>query len=476
MIAQPATAAWDSPDDSVLQQPIASVELEEKLLGCLLLEGDTNLDLLLGLVRSQISEEAFHHGPHRTLFRTICRLHDGGHPAGLSYVAATLADTDNDYWTPSRLAALVDSVLGSASVDAYAELLRTKWQRRRLLQVGETIRCLAHTENRPLEDCLDEALAAVQQVYAGALSSRNAYRDGDALLPELGQAFLEPQRMARPFTTFSRQLDQYLQGGWRNPSDQLGGRLVVLTGATSCGKTALACRIALHQVLEHGQPVVINTLEMSNREYLTRFITHLTRIEARRLLHQQYRPGEPEAVRGAIAQLLDQPGRLRLCDLTHFSYPELIRTIRSEVQSTAASLVVVDHLHLIDIGSREDDRSRINGIVTLLKNLALELHVDILLLAQMSRAVATRQNKRPILADLRESSAIEQAANVVLGLYRDEYYDPNSVDRGVTEVHVLKNREGQVGHFRLLHELPFSHYRDPPDLFQPLAHPPETTP
>ena len=238
------------------------------------------------------------------------------------------------------------------------------------------------------------------------------------------------------------------------------GDLIVLGSRPSMGKTSLALNMAKNVAQLHGLPVCIFDLEMSKEQLTYRLLSMEVGIEAGRLrtgrLQQEEWPllGQGINTLGQLPIFIDDKPNSGVLEMR-----SLCRRLMAE-QSKELGLVVIDYLQLME-GSSPDNRvQEISRITRALKGMARELNVPVIALSQLSRGVESRTNKRPMLSDLRESGSIEQDADLVLMIYRDEYYNPETPDRGITEVIVTKHRNGPVGTVKLLFEPQFTRFRN----------------
>jgi len=226
--------------------------------------------------------------------------------------------------------------------------------------------------------------------------------------------------------------------------------LIILAGRPSMGKTALGLQIAYNIAKEHQLPVAIFSLEMSQEQLAQRLLASESEIESNRLRSGRISQSELEPLSKAMANLSELP--IYIDDNANLTVTQMrsqVRRLQSE-QGKKLGLVLLDYLQLME-GSGSDNRvQELSRITRNLKGLAREINVPVIALSQLSRGVEARTNKRPMMSDLRESGSIEQDADLVIMLYRDEYYNPDTVDRGIAEVIVTKHRNGPTGTIKLL--------------------------
>jgi replicative DNA helicase len=236
--------------------------------------------------------------------------------------------------------------------------------------------------------------------------------------------------------------------------------LIIVAGRPAMGKTSIALNIAKNVAQLHQLPVAVFSLEMSKEQLTYRLLSMEVGIESGRLRTGRLQPEEWPLLGNAISSLVQLP--LFLDDKPNAGVLEMRSLCRRLMAETGKELglVMIDYLQLME-GSTPDNRvQEISRITRGLKGMARELNVPVMALSQLSRGVEARTNKRPMLSDLRESGSIEQDADLVLMIYRDEYYNPDTADRGITEVIVTKHRNGPVGTVKLLFEPQFTRFRN----------------
>ena len=418
----------------------ASPETEGEIIASLLL-GGTAGDVIL----AELTAADFYVPTHQAVFEAAARLYE--RDVSIDPLAVIeelraggdLAAVGGD----AGLIALLDRHLGSGSnLNHYIEVLQSHRRRRQLLRAAFEIRSQALDETVDADAALENSAELLETIGEDR---------GDA--PEaIGRRFAEViNRIEEPdpggVPTGLRDLDRRLGGG-------LGaGQLVVIAGRPSMGKSILAQTIAAN-VAGGGGAVVMFSLEMTNDEIAERLLSSAARVDIQRLKQKMRASkqaslddGQVEAyakLQQAANKHLDLP---LFVDQTSSPTPLDIRARSRRIQRQyGLSLVVIDYLQLMTMPGRHETREReVATISRLLKGLATDLGVPVVAVSQLNRGVETRNDKRPTLADLRESGSIEQDADKVLLLYRDDYYNPESTQAGVAEVHVAKNRQGETG-------------------------------
>ncbi len=346
---------------------------------------------------------------------------------------------------------IVESVPTAANAGRYAEIVRGKALLRAVIDVGSRITEDAFREPEDVSEALDSA----EQLIYGV--SNQTLREHLAPVSELAPGALEMiQRLYEQegevtgVETGFEDLDRLTTGFHKSD-------LVVLAARPAMGKTAMALNAIWHAAGENKMPVAIFSLEMSKEQLVQRLISQTTRIPAQALRSGNVKAEDwPKLVRG-VAEVSRAP--IWIDDTAGVTLMEIrakVRRLSSQLNAagqTPLSLVVVDYLQLMiggDARNRQENRQQeIAEISRGLKVLARDLDVPVLAIAQLSRAVESRHDKRPMLSDLRDSGAIEQDADMVMFLYRDEYYNPDSDDKGIAEVIIGKHRNGPTGKVQL---------------------------
>jgi replicative DNA helicase len=344
---------------------------------------------------------------------------------------------------------LVESVPTASNAARYAEIVRGKALLRSVIDVGSRITEDAFREPEDVTEALDSAEQLIYNVSNNTLKQHLA--PVSQLAPgalEMIQRLYEQEGEVTGVETGFEDLDRLTTGFHKSD-------LVVLAARPAMGKTAMALNAIWHASGEKKMPVAIFSLEMSKEQLVQRLISQTTRIPAQALRSGNVKAEDwPKLLRG-VAQVSEAP--IWIDDTAGVTLMEMrakVRRLASQLSAQGGpplSLVVVDYLQLmIGQGSRNDNRQQeIAEISRGLKVLARDLDVPVLAIAQLSRAVESRHDKRPMLSDLRDSGAIEQDADMVMFLYRDEYYNPDSDDKGIAEVIVGKHRNGPTGKVQL---------------------------
>ncbi len=430
-------------DVQVLRLPPHSVSAEQSVLGGLMLSPEA-----FDRVADRLDEGDFYRKDHRMIWRAIKELAGRGMPCdavtlGDWFDANGLADMVGG---ASYVIELANSTPSAANIVAYADIVREKSVFRQLIDVGTQI-----TEDgyQPGGRNMSEVLeSAEQQVFhiaeAGArgrkslVSMRDAVKDAIGLLQ---QRYEHRGQLTGLATGFS-DLDTMTAG--LQPSD-----LVIVAARPSMGKTAFAVNIAEHAAIRDKNAVVIFSMEMSASQLAFRLISSIGRIHQQRLRTGDLAEEDWPRVTSAVTMLSD--ARIFIDDTPSLSPVELrSRARRLHREHGGLGLIVVDYLQLMQVpGSKENRATEISEISRGLKALAKELKVPVIALSQLNRSLEQRNDKRPLMSDLRESGAIEQDADVIMFIYRDEYYNAESADKGLAEIIVGKQRNGPTGTCKL---------------------------
>ncbi|MCL6567364.1 MAG: replicative DNA helicase [Meiothermus silvanus] len=412
--------------------PPHNLEAEASLLGAVLLDS-TAFDRL-----GELPPEAFYRDSHRKIWSGISRLRERQEPVDLVTLSEELRRSGEleAVGGLSYLVGLSEHTPTAAHAEYYGRIVAEKWTLRRLIgAAGEAMR-LAYGEAGAVEDILDTASRKLLEVATQGRAERAR------ALPEL---------LHETFDLIQRRVegasDDEIETGFRALDEIIGGlgrgSLNVIAARPGMGKTALALSIA-RNVACRGQAVAIFSLEMPAVQLVTRMLCSEARIDMSRLRQGQLSEREFSRLADAAGRIGE--ARMLIDDTSSLTLMELRARARRLHSEHRLGLIVVDYLQLLSGSLSGENRQQEIALISRgLKGLARELNLPILALSQLSRAVEARPNKRPMLSDLRESGAIEQDSDLVLFLYRDEYYNPHSEQAGIAEVIVGKQRNGPTG-------------------------------
>ncbi|MBD2114562.1 MULTISPECIES: replicative DNA helicase [Cyanophyceae] len=429
--------------------PPQNIEAEEAILGGILLDPEA-----INRVMEILTPDAFYIGAHRDIYKGALALHAKGQPADLMTIAVWLKDNGKleQVGGQTRLAQLVDRTISAANIDQYATLVMDKYTRRLLIQTGGEISQLGYDTTLPIENVMDQSeqrlFGITQSRPQGGLTSTS-----DILIEtfsEIEQRSLGVVLPGIPCGFYD--LDAMTQGFQRSD-------LIIAAARPSMGKTSFVLNIARNIAALQKLPVAIYSLEMSKVQLVYRLLSSEVEMESSRLRTGRIAQNEWEKLGHAISILSQMP--IFIDDTPSISVTEIrsrCRRLQAE-QGGALGLILIDYLQLME-GGGDNRVQELSKMTRSLKGLARELNVPIIALSQLSRGVESRTNKRPMMSDLRESGAIEQDADLIMMLYREEYYDPDTPDRGIAEIIITKHRNGPTGTVKLLFEPQFTRFRN----------------
>jgi replicative DNA helicase len=420
--------------------PPHNLEAEESLLGAMLLSKDA-----IATAVETVAADDFYKPTHAHLYEAIVTLYGAGEPVDPTTVAEAL-----------RRAGVLDGVGGkqvilriqvgtpaASNAGFYARIVADHALLRRLVAVGSEIAELGYTLPDDVTEVLDRAESLVFDVAnrRQTTSLRGIHATLQDSLAHL-EALFEHDGQTTGIPSGYSDLDEVLLG-WQ-PSN-----LIVVAARPGQGKTAFALGSAVHAALEVGRPVVFFSLEMGYLELTQRILAAEAGINSRLLRTGRIPEGDWSRISTAVGQLAEAP--LFIDDNPHLTVMDMrAKCRRLKAQHGDLGLVVVDYLQLMSTGRRAENRQvEVSELSRGLKVLARDLDVPVLALSQLNRSLEYRADKRPMLADLRESGALEQDADVVAFIYRDDTYHPDSSEKGVAEIIVAKHRNGPTAKIHL---------------------------
>jgi replicative DNA helicase len=440
---------FSSPDAQLeqIKLPPHSVEAEQSVLGGLLLEGSA-LDKIIDLV----TDDDFYRREHRLIFRQIVRLNEMSKPVDVITVAEALeidGKLDKVGGLP-YLGSLAQNVPSAANVRRYGEIVRERSIMRKLVEVGTDIASSAYNPTgRDAAQLLDEAEGKVFEIAEAGSRGKQGFMSMPPLLNQV---------VERIETLYGRDNHSDVTGiatGFadldRMTSGMQAGDLIIVAGRPSMGKTAFSINIAENVALDSKLAVAIFSMEMGAAQLAMRMIGSVGKLNQHDLRTGRLRDDDWGRLTHSIGRLNDAP--LFIDESAALSSLELrARARRLHRQNNGLGLIVVDYLQLMssNAGKASENRAtEISEISRALKALAKELHVPVIALSQLNRSLEQRPNKRPVMSDLRESGAIEQDADLILFIYRDEVYNSDSPDKGKAEIIIGKQRNGPIGKVEL---------------------------
>jgi replicative DNA helicase len=430
--------------------PPQNIEAEEAILGGILLDPEA-----YDRVADKLHPEMFYVSAHRDIYKALRSLAQDNKPTDLLAVINWLNDRDmlDRVGGRNKLATLVDRTVSAVNIDALAELVADKYLRRQLIKAANEVLRLGYETETELPEVLQSAESKILDVTGELLKTSEPAAIAMVMVDAFQRIEERHKGEGKGYPTGFYDLDSILTGFKL-------GKLITVAARPGCGKSSFLGNIALNMGYS-GIPSVIFSLEMDKEEWGDRFISQESGIDGARLQSGRISNTQWEPISRSIARLSDLP--IYIDDDPYST----VSTIRHKVKRLIAQhgqlgMVGIDYLGLMnDVDNNSSNLAFSIGKVTrALKQLARECNVPIVLLSQLNRAVEGRQNKRPALADLRDSGRIEEDSDIVLMLYRDELYDPDSKERGIAEVGIVKHRGGATGIVKLLFDAQFTKFKN----------------
>ncbi len=443
-------------DDDVarLRVPPHSVEAEQSVLGGLLLD-----NLAWDRAGDLLTDGDFYRHEHRLIYAAIGALVGAGKPADVITVFEQLQALGKaaDCGGLAYLNALAQSVPSAANLRRYAEIVRERAILRKLISASDEIATSAfNPQGRAVNTVLDEAESRILAIGEEGSRQRQGFQGIDKLVVQLIDRVQELHDSGAEEVTGVRSgfydMDRMTAGLQK-------GDLVVLAARPSMGKTAFALNIAEHVAVQEGLPVLVFSMEMGAAQLALRLVGSLGRINQQNLRTGRLDAGEWERLTEAVERLSQV--QLLIDETPGLTVSELrARARRMGRQFGTLGLIVIDYMQLMSgSGGNEENRATELGEISRgLKGLAKELQCPVMALSQLNRSVEQRNDKRPMMSDLRESGAIEQDADVIMFIYRDDYYNKDSKEPGVSEIIISKQRNGPVGTVKLTFLKPFTRF------------------
>jgi len=419
--------------------PPQNIEAEQSILGGILIENEA-----VNRVMEILDADDFYRDAHRKIFNALINLSERDEPADLITLTNELRKIDQlDFiGGASYLASLIDSVPTAANIEYYAKIVKEKAILRKLIQTSTDIITQSYEDRGDVEGFLDEAERAIfeiseKRVKPSFYSIREIVKESFATIERL----FKKKELVTGVPSGFKELDRMTAGF--QPSD-----LIIIAGRPSMGKTAFCLNVAQYAAIENKIPVAIFSLEMSKEQLVQRLLCSHARVDAHKVRTGYLSAQDWPLLTAAAGKLSEAP--IFIDDTAGISVLELRAKARRLKSHHDIKLIVLDYLQLMRGGSNIENRQQeISEISRSLKALARELNVPVIAISQLSRAVESRTDHRPQLSDLRESGAIEQDADVVVLLMREEYYNANEQNKGSADVIIAKQRNGPVGTVKL---------------------------
>lgn len=442
-MASPELAIVDSP-----KVPPHSLEAEQSVLGGLMLSASA-----WDQVADKITDTDFYREDHRLIFQAVRDLHESSRPCD----AVTVSEWFESHGQADQvdggnyISQLANNTPSAANVGAYADIVREKSILRSLIDVGSTITTSAFTsDGRESKTLLEEAERLVFAIAdkgsrggSGFVSVQDSLKEAMAKIEELN-AF-EGDITGIP--TGYQEFDKLTAG--LQPSD-----LIVVAGRPAMGKTTFAMNIAEHAAIKHGKSVAVFSMEMASLQLVMRMFSSVGQINQTRIRTGTLDDMDWPKLTSAMNLL--HKSKIFIDDTPALSPAELRARARRLKREHDIDMIVVDYLQLMSVPDNKENRAtEIAEISRSLKTIAKELNVPVVALSQLNRALEQRPNKRPLMADLRESGAIEQDADLIVFIYRDEVYNKETGEKGKAEIIIGKHRNGSTGTVHLAFQGPW---------------------
>ena len=424
-------------EEVIKRLPPHNVEAERAVIGAMMLNADAIM-----VCSELLTSDEFYQQQYGIIFDALVEMYKDGVGADLVTLQNKLREKEvtPELYSVEYLGELLASVPTSANVKFYAEIVHEKAVLRRLIRVSEQVTKDCYMDSQPLEDILEDTEKSVFDV-----------------IQQRGGSEFEPIRdvVLRTLDNIEKAAKQKgnitgLETGFRDLDAKTAGLqksdLILIAARPAMGKTAFVLNIAEYVALHSNSTIALFSLEMSKEQLVKRMLAMNSMVDSQKIRTGDLEDDDWDKLVGSVRKIGNS--NLVIDDTSGITASELRSKCRKLKIEQGLDLVIIDYLQLMTgAGKRKSDsrQQEISDISRSLKVMARELNVPVIALSQLSRAVESRPDKRPMLSDLRESGAIEQDADIVMFIYRDEYYNPDSEKKGVAEVIVAKQRSGPTG-------------------------------
>jgi len=430
--------------DSVqgMKVPPHSIEAEQAVLGGLMLDNRA-----WEQIADLVTEVDFYRRDHRLIFRSIANLEANDQPFDVVTLSEQLGKNNeqDDAGGLAYLGRLAKETPSAANIKAYAEIVRERSVLRQMIEVGTDIAGNAYNpEGRDSKELIDEAERQVFKIAEQGTRVGNGFIGMKQLLTKTVEKIdllYEQEGTITGVSTGFSEFDEMTTG-------LQAGDLVIVAGRPSMGKTTFAMNMAENAAIAQKTAVAVFSMEMPAESLTMRMVSSLGRIDQHHLRTGQLTDDDWPRITSAVSILSE--AKIFVDDTPALSPSELRARARRLKREHGLGMIVIDYLQLMQLsGSSENRATEISEISRSLKGLAKELGVPVIALSQLNRSLEQRPNKRPVMSDLRESGAIEQDADLIVFIYRDEVYNDESPDKGTAEIIIGKQRNGPIGTTRL---------------------------
>jgi replicative DNA helicase len=440
-----SSADYSAPNAESLRTPPYSLEAEQAVLGGLMLENGT-----WDQIADTLNENDFHLFDHRIIFRAIVDLAYQNQPFDVVTLADKIKHSEDASGVNSQnitayMATLAKETPTAANIVAYADIVREKSILRQLATTGTDIAGTAYqTQGMHSRELLDIAEKKIFEIGDHGSQGIGGFKGMKELLKTTVERIDELYERGETITGTATGFDQFDE----NTSGLQKGDLVIVAGRPSMGKTSLAMNMAEYAVIQKQETVAIFSMEMPSHQLTMRMLSSIGRINQQNIRTGKLTDEDWPRLTSAVSMLSES--KLFIDDSAALTPTEIRARARRLKREHGLSLIVIDYLQLMQVtGSSENRTNDVSEISRSLKALAKELEVPVIALSQLNRSLEQRTDKRPVMSDLRESGAIEQDADLIVFIYRDEVYNEDSPDKGTAEIIVAKQRNGPIFKTRL---------------------------
>jgi replicative DNA helicase len=425
-----------------IKVPPNSIEAEQSLIGGLMLDAQA-----WDKIADVVTANDLYRKDHRLIFAAIANLIEAGSPCDVVTVSEFLDKRGElgEAGGLEYLATLANETPGASNARAYAKILRDRSIERSLINVGNEIAGSAFAaDGRTASELVDEAERLVFEIAEQGARGRAGFKSLKQILPDAVDRIDVLHQSDGDITGISSGYNEFdkLTAGLQ------GGDLIIVAGRPSMGKTTLAVNIAENAAIGAKVPTAIFSMEMPSQQLAFRMISSLGRVDQSHLRTGRFPDEDWSRINTAVQLMSDAP--MFIDDTPGLSPTEIRARARRLQREHGLGLIVVDYLQLMQVpGNKENRAPEISEISRSLKGLAKELDLPIIALSQLNRSVEQRTDKRPVMSDLRESGAIEQDADMIVFIYREEVYNPDTPRKGIADISIAKQRNGPIGDFPL---------------------------